>query len=332
MPANLTPEYKKAEAEYRSATDLEEKLKWLREMLRVIPKHKGTDHLRGELKKKISQLKKDIKEEAKKGKSTRREFYVEKTGAAQIVLVGAPNVGKSQLLATVTNAEPEVANYMFTTREPMPGMMMCEDVQIELVDLPPISYEYTPYWVPNIIRAADFAFFVMDLGADNVLEQYDNVMSYLEEKKILLLRKVPPLEEQDIRFAYIQTILLATQMDQPDAEGNLSVFKELYQPDLPIIPISVLSGRNLDFLQSQGLLDMLDLIRVYSKVPGEEVDSGHPFVLKRGSNILDFAIEVHKDFAENLNFAKVWGSSKFPGQQVDRDFVLRDSDIVELHL
>lgn len=331
MPANLTPEYKRVEEEYRRATNPEEKLQWAQEMLRVIPKHKGTDHLQGVLKKRISQLKKEISE-SKKSKAKRYEYHVEKQGAAQIALVGCPNVGKSQLLDVLTNAEPEIGDYMFTTREPQPGMMQCEDVQIELVDLPPVSGEYTPHWVFNIIRNADVVFLVIDFSTDTVIEQIEAIVEMLKEKKIVLLREALELDEQDIHLAYKKTMILATKFDLPGAGENLEIFKELYQTDLPIITVSAVSGENIDYLKSCNLLEDLNLIRIYSKIPRKDPDMGNPFILQKGSTVSNFARQIHHDFADGLKHARVWGSSKFDGQQVDRDFILQDGDIVELHL
>jgi ribosome-interacting GTPase 1 len=331
MPANLTPEYKRAEEEYRKAATLEEKLQWVQEMLRVIPKHKGTDHLQGGLKKRISQLKKEIKDFKKSG-ARRHEYHVEKHGAAQIALVGGPNVGKSQLLAALTNAEPEIGDYMFTTREPQPGMMQCEDVQIELVDLPPISEEHTPHWVFNIIRNADVVFLVIDFSNDTVIEQMENIVGILNEKKIILLKEPLELDEQDIHLAYKKGMILATKYDLSEASENLKIFKELYKNDLPIIAVSAVSGVNIDYLKSCRLLEDLNLIRIYSKIPRKDPDMKNPFILQKGSTVSDLARQIHHDFANGLKHARVWGSSKFDGQQVDRDFILQDGDIVELHL
>ncbi len=331
MPANLTPEYKKAEDEYRKASTSEDKLKWAKEMLRVIPKHKGTDHLQGDLKKRISQLKQEI-QQAKKSKSRRHEYHVEKHGAAQIVLVGPPNSGKSKLLDTLTNATPEVAEYMFSTREPQPGMMQCEDVQIGLIDLPPIAAEYTPYWVFNIIRNADVIFLVIDFSIDTILEQIESTLKLLEEKRIAPLTRGPVPNEHDFHYVYKQTMILANKLDLPAAQENLDMFRDLSPIDIPVLPVSPVSGMNMDFLKSRKLLDMLNLIRIYSKIPSKEPDMKNPFILQKESTVMEFARQIHQDFANDLKHARVWGSSKFEGQQVDRDYILQDGDIVELHL
>src|SRR5208282_3602888 len=133
MPANLPPQYHKAEYEFRDASTPGERLEKLREMYRLLPKHKGT------------------------GKKVGVSYRVPHEGAGQIALVGSPNAGKSALLASLTHAHPEVAAYPFTTRTPQPGIMMWQDVPVQLVDLPPISLEFLEPWVPSIIRSTDAA-------------------------------------------------------------------------------------------------------------------------------------------------------------------------------
>ncbi|MGQ9660884.1 MAG: GTPase [Kiritimatiellia bacterium] len=120
MPANLTPEYLKAEQDYKRAETLEEKIACLQRMLAVIPKHKGTDKLQAELRRRLARLREEA--ESPKGRQgvSRR---IKPEGAGQIVLVGPPNSGKSSLLRALTNAQPLVANYPCSTREPLPGMM-----------------------------------------------------------------------------------------------------------------------------------------------------------------------------------------------------------------
>ena len=122
MPANLTQQYLKAEEAYRRATTVDEELKCLQVMLQEIPKHKGTDHLQAQLKTKISKAKKELQSDKRTGKKT-RGIRIPRQGAGTAILMGGPNAGKSQLLATLTRAAPQVAEYPFTTHVPMPGMM-----------------------------------------------------------------------------------------------------------------------------------------------------------------------------------------------------------------
>src|SRR5271157_5251139 len=164
MPANLPPQYHKAEYEFRDASTPGERLEKLREMYRLLPKHKGTEKLQSDLKQKISRLKDELEVAKGSGKKVGVSYRVPHEGAGQISLVGSPNAGKSALLASLTHAHPEVAAYPFTTRTPQPGIMMWQDVPVQLVDLPPISLEFLEPWVPSIIRSTDAALLVADMG------------------------------------------------------------------------------------------------------------------------------------------------------------------------
>ncbi|MCX6553014.1 MAG: 50S ribosome-binding GTPase, partial [Acidobacteria bacterium] len=123
MPANLSPEYHRAEERLRGARSPDEKIAALEEMLRVIPKHKGTDHMQADLKGRIAKLRKEIGKKGGKGGFT---FIVPREGAGQVAIAGPPNSGKSSLVRALTRATPAVGSYPFTTREPVPGMMPFE--------------------------------------------------------------------------------------------------------------------------------------------------------------------------------------------------------------
>jgi len=96
-------------------------------------------------------------------------------------------------------------------------------------------------------------------------------------------------------------------------------------------PTVSVNGNGLEGLKDR-LYNLLDVIRIYGKSSDRPADMERPFILKRGSTVLDFAGQVHKDFPEQLKSALVWGSSKFDGQAVAREYVLEDGDIVELQL
>lgn len=328
MPANLTPDYLAAEKRYKQAKTDDEKLTCLEEMLSVIPKHKGTDKMQADLKRRISQMKQRVSQsQARRRKGF--SYKVHREGAGQVVLLGAPNVGKSQLLAVLTNARPDVAPYPFTTRGPMPGMMYFENVQIQLVDIPPVSDEHTEHWIPEIVRAADGVLLVADLGSRDVLQEIENPIARLERTKIKLVRapqgSCPPNVTQK------KTLLVANKADTEKAQEVFNTLKDLYDAQLPLLAVSAKSGAGLDELR-RAVFDLLEIIRVYSKSPSKQADMNTPFTLPCGSTVLDFAEAVHKDFAEDLKSARIWGSAKFDGQQVTKDYVLADGDIVELHV
>jgi len=328
MPANLTPEYRKAEKEYRAAKTPQEKLVCLEHMLRVMPKHKGTDHLQADLKRRISRLR---EESAPKGGKSKRAplFKVEKEGAGQIVLLGPPNTGKSRLVASLTNAPVNVAEYPFSTHVPQPGMTDFEDVQIQLVDTPPITADYMETWMPDTVRRADRALIVADLGDDNILDTLDVVLKRLSGVKIELGRDIPQNPEEITR-TYRPAALLANKSDLAGAAGRLEILREFYADRFDIWSVSARTGNGLDDIR-RNLFDFLDIIRIFTKEPGRKPDLARPYTVPAGSTVIDLAVKVHREFEHTLKSARIWGSGKYDGIHVKRDHVLSDKDILELH-
>lgn len=321
MPANLTPQYYEAEEKYRRASTPEERINALEEMLKVIPKHKGTEKLQGDIKKRIARF----KEEGKKKKSVKGydPFGVEKQGAGQVVLAGYPNTGKSSLVGALSRAKVKVAEYPFTTALPMSGMMPYRDTFIQLVDTPPCVEENVPSGLIGTFKEADLLLILVDVSTAECLEQLEGIVKILQEREVIDL-----YGEEEV-LTPIPFLLLANKIDNPDAEENLEVLQDLW-PDLEFIKVSS-EGVGLEELKDK-IYEMLDIIRIYGKAAGREADMDRPFILKRGSNVLDFAEQVHRDFPNKLKSALVWGSSKFDGQAVPREYVLEDGDIVELQL
>jgi ribosome-interacting GTPase 1 len=329
MPANLPPQYSKAEDEHRKATSPADRLEKLREMFRLLPKHKGTEKLQSDLKQKISRAK-DEMEGAKAGpKKHGISHRVPREGAGQVVLAGAPNVGKSALLAAVTNAKPEVAPYPFTTRAPIPGMMPWEDVRVQLVDLPPISSDFLEPWVPSIVRSADGALLVVDLSDDDAADTATAVIERLRQTKTELVGELP-FDSDDESTQHVKTLMVANKRDADDAEGRLDVIHDLFSTSFPIHAVSATTGEGLDELRRR-TYDLLGSIRVYTKMPGKPTDRSNPFTVPAGSTVLDLAREIHRDLEHSLKHARVWGTGVFEGQTVKRDHELHDSDVVELH-
>ena len=328
MPANLPPEYLEAEKRYRAAKNATEKLACLEDMLTLLPKHKGTDKLRADLRKRVSKVK--AASQAKKGASKRESaFHIDKEGAGQVVVVGPANVGKSALVGKLTNANPEVADFPLTTWKPTPGMMPVENIQIQLVDTPPLNRDYVEPELLDLIRRSDIILLVVDLQTDPV-EQLEETVNLLEEQGIVPSHLRDRYEDQRL-LKFIPFLVLANKNDDESTDENLEIFRELTDNDWPMISVSTITGRNLELLKNT-LVDKLQIIRVYSKAPGKEPDLTAPFVLKRGSTVEDFASKVHKDFVDKLKIAKVWGEKVFDGQMVQRDYILRDGDVVELHI
>jgi uncharacterized protein len=326
LPANLTPEYKRAEERYRAAKSPEERLEALEEMLRVVPKHKGTDGLQADLKARISKLRKQPSSKA--GKST-FSHMIPREGAGQVALVGPPNAGKSALVAALTRATPEVADYPFTTREATPGMMRLGNIAIQLLDLPALSRQHVEPWVFDLIRKADLCWIVVD--GRWPIEGLDDTLAILAERHIGLRPSGDDLSVRDLERVVRPALLIVTGLDRPEVGESLDTLDELVEHRWPICAVSTVTRAGLEALPGR-TFDALDIIRVYTKQPGKPADpNGTPFTLPRGATVEDLAVRIHKDLRANMTFARAWGAGVFDGQTVDRDHVLSDGDIVEIH-
>ena len=330
MPANLSPEYKHADEAYRQAKTPEEKLAALEEMLACIPKHKGTEHMQADLKRRIAKQKEAPA--AKAGARSRDIFHVERGGAGQAVLIGVPNCGKSAIVGALSNAKVNVTDYPFGTHAPVPGMAHHEDVPIQLVDMPPVTPEAIPPGMMGAYRSADIIVVVVDLAAADALEQLDACLTVLTSRSLVLVGRRVNRDERDEEGRQPKTaLILGTKADLPGAADTLDALRELYGDALPMFAVSATTRQGLDAFLAH-LFTTLDVIRVYCKQPGKPADTGAPFILPRGSTVIDMASAVHREFPDKLKYACVWGSAKFDGQQVQRDHILQDRDIVELHV
>jgi len=315
MPANLPPQYFEAEKRFRAAKDTDDKKAALEEMLAIMPKHKGTDHLKADLRRKIARL---TVESDRKSATQRASMVIEKQGAAQVVVIGLPNAGKSQLVASITNATPTVAEYPFTTHNASPGMMEFENIQIQLIDTPPVTPQSIDPWLPNMIRRADAILVAVDL-TDAPLSQMEAITTQLENKRI------------EIGQNGVKALVVANKIDTKRASESYHALQNQYEGQLPVVAISAKERIGLEELKHK-IYEMLDIIRVYTKTPGQKADLTDPIILDRGSTLEDAAAAVHKDFAHKLKYARIWGSGKHDGVMAKRDHVLQDGDIIELHL
>lgn len=330
MPANLTHQYRKAEEAYRQATTPDEELACLQVMLRELPKHKGTENLQAELKQKISQAKKDTQQQSK-GKKSGAGYRLPRQGAGRAVIIGGPNAGKSQLLASLTRATPEIAVYPFTTHQPMPAMMPWEDITVQLVDTPPITSDVFDPVTQALIRSADVVLLLIDLGDDDGIEQLQDVIAKLGATKTRLATE-SRLDENDVGVSYTKTFACPNKIDLPEAADRLALLDEFCPLEFRRFLISAGQQTGLDDLRG-AIVDALDVVRVYTKMPNKkEPDYDRPFTIRRGGTLHDIAQLVHKDFAEGLKFARVWGEAVHDGTTVKGDYVLHDKDIIELHL
>lgn len=349
MPANLPPEYFEAERRFKQASTPAEKIFALEELIAKIPKHKGTDRLRGDLRRKLSQLKKEaeVARHSKKGGKSYL-YVVQREGAAQVALVGFANSGKSSILASVTNATPVIAEYPISTLTPLPGMMPFEDIQIQLVDLPPVGNESTDGWVSGILRTADALLIVLDLTEDpevqaellieqlgrwniKILPNPSTSQFRLSIPNSRLRRGDEATEPRTPVGISIRALLVGNKNDQPSTKESFMRLKEKYSHLCTCISVSALKKENIEELKRE-IFGISGIIRVYSKPPGKEPDFSTPFTISSGSSVLELAESIHKDFVPNLKFARIWGSARFGGQRVEKSYVLKDRDIVEFHI
>ena len=328
MPANLTPEYHDAEQKYKEAVTPEEKLRALEEMLSTIPKHKGTEKMQADIKRRISRIRETIQK--KSGGKRRSLYHIEREGAGQVVIIGPPNAGKSTLLSKLTRATPEIGAYPYTTHKLLPGMMTFENVKIQLVDTPAISEDFYETWIASIVRNADLVLLLIDLTSDDPVADMETIKKKLEPSRLHLRSIEAGGEILEDGTALNKTLIVANKKDE-DPEGELyDLVRELCGEELPMIPISAEKGENLEELKRM-VFESLGVIRIYTKIPGKEPDLKEPFILDKGATVLDAAEQIHKEIAQKLKFAKIWGSQKYDGQKVTRDYILVDGDVLELH-
>jgi ribosome-interacting GTPase 1 len=229
----------------------------------------------------------------------------------------------------VTHAAPEVADFPHTTWKPTPGMMPMENIQIQLIDTPPLSKEFVDPEMMDLIRRCDLVLLMVDLQTDP-LQQLEDSVALLGEHRIVPLRLKDRYKDRR-GISLVPFLIMANKNDNTATDENLDIFRELLSDNWPMIAASVTTGRNLDLLKAT-IVERLNIIRVYSKSHGQKPDRSSPFVLKKGSTIVDFACKVHQDFAQKLKAAKVWGTAVFDGQMVQRDYVLQEGDIIELQI
>jgi len=312
MPANLTADYLAAEQAYQRAQTHQETIAALELMLATLPKHKGTEKMQADLRRRLSQAR---KESQKKGAThATPPYFVKREGAGQVVLIGPPNSGKSRLVCSLTHARPDVAEYPFTTRLPAPGMMRFENVQIQLVDTPPMSVEFMEHWMPQVIRAAHLSALIADPNDPDVLGEIEFILRTLEECQL----PSPKL-------------FVGNKLDQPSALENFASLQALYAGRFRYVGVSAVTGSGLEAFAGETFRS-LDLVRFYSKAPGKKADLEVPYVLRRGATVDDAAAHVHRDFAEHLKYARLFRKSdEHHGLMVERTHAVEDEDVLEFH-
>nr|MBS0019472.1 50S ribosome-binding GTPase [Gammaproteobacteria bacterium] len=257
MPANLTPEYKNAEAAFRSARDSKERLECLREMLRTISKHKGTDHLQAAIKSRIKELKEELAGPKKGGAQSGPATVIRPEGAAQIVLIGSPNVGKSALHARLTGSNAPSAPYPFTTQFPLPGMLPYQDIYFQIIDLPPLSSHHPIRWFANALRPADAGLLVVDMSDPECVEQTLSLQGLLAEKRVTLTERCMPIgvAEPDAQYeslhdpfaVQLPALMVVNKADQiQNLAGELEVFQEVTGVRYPVLAASACTAKRAE--------------------------------------------------------------------------------------
>jgi ribosome-interacting GTPase 1 len=329
MAANLTPQYLEAEARYRAAKTPAEKLAALEEMWRELPKHKSSEKIQAELKKKLSAARQEVQHH-KKGPAQADPFAIPKSGAGQVVLLGTPNVGKSSLVGGLTHAHVKIADYPFTTALPVPGMVPYEDIQIQLVDTPPVTAEHVPTGMAGLWHTADALLIVADMSTDAFLDDVETCLDHLAQRRIALTdgpRTRPPAPESMLQ---VPGLVLANKIDAAGAVGNLELARELLEGRAAIEPLATRNATLMAHVPEL-LFKLIRVIRVYAKPPGRKPDLAEPFVLAAGSDVHELARRVYRGFEHEVRSARLWGGGVADGQNVQLDHMLHDKDIVELH-
>ncbi len=329
MPANLPPQYFEVEKKLKTARSAQEKIEVLEELLAIIPKHKGTEKLQAQLKTKLSKLRDSGDKQptlARHSPST----LIDKSGAGQVILVGLPNAGKSSVVKALTGANPEVGNYPFTTRQPAPYMMKFENIRIQIIDTPPLMADFMETGLAEAVKVSDAVLLVADLTAQDPASDLEAVLLRLKEKKVELVGAQEPLSGPVPPYRK-RTLVAACKAETEQAAENLESLRILFSDRFEVLPVSPLAAEGIEPLRRKVFL-LLDIIRVYSKAPGKKPDLEEPFTLPKGSTVMDLAKAVHKDFAQSLKYARIWRGDKYQGQMANRDHLLEDEDILELHL
>lgn len=320
--------YHKAEREYRRAQSVAEQVECLQIMLRLLPKHKGTDKLQADLKSKLSEARQNLQQQANAPK-TGHTFRLPRQGAGRVVIVGGPNCGKSRLLKELTHADPEVAEFPFTTREPLPAMMNFNGAQVQLVDTPPVTVGQLEPWMLNLVRTADAAVLVFDGSSDDAVEETAAVIREFSDRKTRFATTTG-FDETSFAVVNIRTLLVVTHANDADCSIRMELLAEAIDLNVPALEVEF-TDKATEVTLRERIFEQLSLIRVFTKPPGQDADLTSPLTIPVDGTVETLAMQIHADLAANLKHAKIWSNVGHDGQIVGRDHRLRDGDIVELH-
>ncbi len=299
MPINAHPEYLNAEKKFHSSQTDEEKLKALEEMIKFVPKHKGAEALRKNIKTRYKKLKQELT--IKKKKSSSKKGI--KKAKMQAVLVGLTNSGKSSILKSLTNAEPKIASYGFTTTEPEIGTLSHKGYYIQLIELPPISSE-----------------------------TFDRGIANNTDTLLIVVEKIHEIEEifKSINKSEIKKIIIFNKIDLHDENTKRKISETLKSKKYNFVLTSTITNEGIEELKNK-ITDSFEVIRVYTRHPGKkEKNQDLPVILSPKSTLEDVAEKILHGYSKKVKFAKITGPScKFPKQQVGLKHIVKDKDIVE---
>ena len=368
MPANVSLEFIKAKEEYEKARSPKEKLAALQKMYSLAPSHKGAENLRRELTKKIAALRRELEKEKKGKKHAKDEFAVKKEGMFQIVIIGLPNSGKSTLLKFLTGIEVQIADYPFTTQKPEKGVMQLDGAKFQLVELPALiegssSGKANGLKILNVVRNADAIIMVVDSP-----ESYRILKSELENAGIKINKQKPKIKIERSNFGGItitgKHFLKMREEEAIDMLKSHGIFNASVLLEEETTPQKLMEALDKRFVYKKciflcrnkesyeniiekenailysldadpaeikkKIVELLDIILIYTKKPHEKADMNEPLILKNGATVENVAKILHKELAKRIKYARVWGSTKFPGQRVGKDYKLKNKDIVEI--
>tara|TARA_Y100000310_G_scaffold336706_2_gene421963 strand:+ start:378 stop:1295 length:918 start_codon:yes stop_codon:yes gene_type:complete len=301
MPINAHPEHIQAEKEYLLAETIEDKLLALEKMLSTMPTHKGAENLRAQLRLRYKKLKQSIEKSKKSGKSKKQGI---KKAEIQAILIGFPNTGKSSLFKALTNQEAKTSPHPFTTYQPQLGTIHFENTKIQLIDSPPF-----PSHDKSLINSTDTLLLVI-----NSLEQIKQAEKFTQKSPAKI-------------------ITIYNKSDLLSQEQQRKIQATLKSQKLNFFLISAAKPDNQKIHElKQKIFQTFPVIRIYTKEPHKPLDitSSEPMILKKNSTVKDVAEKISKGMPKKIKQTKIWGpSSKFSGQVVGLEHILKDKDTVE---
>jgi uncharacterized protein len=302
MPINAHPDYIKAEKDYYDASSDEEKLAALEEMLKWVPKHKGAETLRKNIRTRYKKLKQEFAKSKKKSGSKKGI----KKEQLQAVIIGLTNSGKSSILKAITNANPKIASYGFTTTEPEIGTLDYEGCNIQIIDLPPIA---SPNFDKGIVNNAETLLIVVE-KIDEIKSILEQVKQNKNSKKIIIFNKIDLYNENTKR------------------KIKETLKSKRYTHEL----VSTKSNEGLEELKEK-ILKSFPIIRIYTKHPGKkQKHQDKPVVLQKDSTLADVAEKILHGYSKKVKYAKVTGpSAKFKNQKIGLKHIVKDKDVVEFY-